>query len=397
MSLKKRVLTVHLTGFPFSYGVFQEYYSNIPEFSTNTSGIAVIGTSAMGIMYLGSPFVCYALQAWPSVRRSVSVIGLVVITTAMIASSFSTKVWHLIATQGVLYAVGGSMLYMPAIFYLDEWFIKRKGLAFGLMWAGTGTSGIIVPFVMTWGLDKYGFRTMLRSWAIVLVVLAGPLLYFVKPRLPLSQSTAPRKMSFEFLTTRTFWLLQTGNILEGLGFFIPGIYLPSYAESIGLSSLSGSLVLALFNAMSVVGQVCMGFLVDRMHVTSVMVISSVGATLSVFLFWGLSMSLPLLIIFSLLYGIFAGGFSSTWTGMLQEVQKNTPSADMGNVFGALTAGRGIGSVVSGPLSEKLLANQPWVGSAKAGYGSGYGALIVFMGVSAFCGGVSFAGRKMKMM
>lgn len=35
--------------------------------------------------------------------------------------------------------------------------------------AGTGTAGIIVPFLMQWLLDSYGFRTALRVWAVVMV------------------------------------------------------------------------------------------------------------------------------------------------------------------------------------------------------------------------------------
>ena len=55
---------------------------------------------------------------------------------ALVISSFASRVWHLIATQGVLYAIGGTLLYTPTILFLDEWFIQKKGLAFGVMWVG---------------------------------------------------------------------------------------------------------------------------------------------------------------------------------------------------------------------------------------------------------------------
>ena len=89
-------------------------------------------------MYLGSPFSFTLLQRFPLHRRFCAVAGLATMTTSLVASSFATRVWHLIFTQGVLYAIGGSMLYTPTIIFLDEWFIARKGLAFGVMWAGTG-------------------------------------------------------------------------------------------------------------------------------------------------------------------------------------------------------------------------------------------------------------------
>jgi MFS family permease len=129
----------HFTGFPFSFGVFQSYYTTHPPFSEHPNGIAAIGTCSSGVMYLWAPVTIYILESRPSIRRLSSIFGLVIVVSAMIASSFSTQVWHLILTQGVLYAIGGSFLYSPTMFYLDEWFVKKKGLAFGIMWAGVGT------------------------------------------------------------------------------------------------------------------------------------------------------------------------------------------------------------------------------------------------------------------
>ncbi len=344
-------------------------------------------------MYLGAPFTFAFLQRYPSQRRPCSVLGLFIIALALIISSFSNRVWHLILTQGVLYAVGGTLLYTPAIVFLDEWFVTRKGFAFGVMWAGTGVSGICIPFVMNWGLNKYSSGVMLRAWAIVLVLLSGPLLYYVKPRLPVSPATHARPVNFHFLKTSTFWILQAGNIIQGLGYFIPNIYLPTYARSLGLSPVAGTVTVSLFNTTSVFGQIILGSLIDRVHVTTVVLISTVGATLSVFLLWGFSASLPLLCMFSLVYGLFAGGFSSTFTGIIQEIRKIDDHAEAGLIFGMLAAGRGVGSVVSGPLSEALLNERPWLGEAAAGYGSGYGALIVFTGLTAMLSGVSWVGRR----
>lgn len=351
-------------------------------------------------MYLSAPLVSALLAAFPRFIRVCSFVGLAIIIVALVASSFATRVWHLILTQGVMYAIGGGMLYFPTVIYLDQWFVRRKGSAYGVMWAGTGASGLALPFVMDWGLHRYSFSTMLRVWAIVMAILSGPLLYCVKPRIPVSRSgsqSRPRRLDFGFLKSRTFWILQIGNILESLGFFVPGIWLPSYARAVGLSSVGGTIVLALFNATSVFGTIIMGSLTDRLHVTSVIGIATIGATLSVFLLWGFATSLPVLCIFSLLYGLTAGGFSSTWAGCITEVRKTNDRAEPGLIFGLWAAGRGIGSVVSGPLSEALVSSKPWAGEAALGYGSGYGLLIVFTGISAMLGGTAWVGRRAGLM
>lgn len=103
-----------------------------------------------------------------------------------------------------------------------------------------------------------------------------------------------------------------------------------------------------------------------------------------------------------MYGAFAGGFTSTYIGMTKETIGDTVGADSGTVFGLFCVGRGIGAVASGPLSEALLALN---GNSKhgnggfalgsLGYGTGYGALIVFTGISALCGGLSFVGKRVK--
>ena len=234
---------------------------------------------------------------------------------------------------------------------------------------------------------------MLRAWAVALVVLASPFLFYLKPRIPLSMSSHHRRLDMKFLRLSTFWALQAGNIFESLGFFIPNIWLPTYARSLGLSSLSGTLTIMLFNVTSVFGQILMGSLIDRLHVTTVILVSTIGTTLTVFLLWGSAVSLPLLCVFSLMYGLFAGGFTSTYTGVIREVQKQERGTEAGMLFGLLSAGRGVGSVLSGPLSEALLRAKPWVGEVGLGYGTGYGGLIVFTGVSAMLGGVSWVGRR----
>jgi MFS family permease len=88
----------------------------------------------MGLMYLSSPLV-FALLAWyPHSRRPCISIGLIIMCLALGLSSLSQTVTHLIISQGVFYGIGGALCYSPTIFFMDEWFVQKKGLAFGIMW-----------------------------------------------------------------------------------------------------------------------------------------------------------------------------------------------------------------------------------------------------------------------
>jgi len=346
-------------------------------------------------MYLNLIVVFSLLKVWPHLQRWATAGGLIVMCLALGLSSFSNRTTELIVSQGVIYALGGSLTYSPCILYMDEWFDKRKGLAYGIMWAGTGLAGVVLPLIMEWMLREYGFRTTLRVWAVCLFVFTAPLLYFVRPRIPLGPKQRARKIDFTFLSTSTFSIHQACNVIEALGFFLPTIYLPTFARSIGVpSGTLSALTVILFNVASVFGCVFMGSIVDKWHVTTCILISTVGSTISVFVIWGFSNSLAPLYIFCLIYGFFAGSFTSAWPGIMRDVTKKKSTADPSIVFACLAAGRGVGNVVSGPLSEALINGFPWRGEAGFAYGSGYGTLIVFTGITALLGGSSIFGKRL---
>jgi hypothetical protein len=60
-------------------------------------------------------------------------IGWLICIVALLSSSLGTKLWHLIVTQGLLYGIGIVIIYYPMLSMLNEWFVKRRGLAYGLM------------------------------------------------------------------------------------------------------------------------------------------------------------------------------------------------------------------------------------------------------------------------
>ena len=363
-----------------------------------------------------------------------SLVGLGIIAVALVAASFAEHVIYLIFTQGALYGVGGAMVYNPFIFYLDEWFIERKGLAYGIFWAGTGLCSAIIPFVMEWALSVYGFRTTLRAWAVFVVYASHlPLmawLSFQSSGLTLiighhiitldilcQASTAPpiqrRRERIEPRISSNPFILgvpdreynrRTG-ILRAPDLFTqsvpellrrasrtPAANLappPGFAASIGLSSVAATASVSLLNATSTIGLILIGFLTDRYNISTVLAILALTSAASVFFIWGFATTAPVLYLFSILFGIFAGGYTASWTGCITEVKKANPDTAITVVIGAMSAGRGFGCVLSGPLSEYLLS----LGTSEAAgaYGTRYGSLILFTGLTALLGSFGLFG------
>ena len=183
-------------------------------------------------------------------------------------------------------------------------------------------------------------------------------------------------------------MLQIGNVLQSLGYFLPYTYLSTYAvQQLHVSTTVATALLALINVTSIPGGIVIGGLGDHLHITITILISALGSALAVFLFWGFSSQTALLTAFSITYGFFAGGFSSTWSGVLQELKSQSPALDTGFIFGLPAGGRGIGNVISGPLSVALVTSEGWIKDGKSwGYNGQYGGIILFTGVTALLGG-----------
>lgn len=110
------------------------------------------------------------------------------------------------------------------------------------------------------------------------------------------------------------------------------------------------------------------------------------------------MSQAMLYIFAILWGIFGGGFNATWPGCAREMRRLEPTGNVntGIVIGMMAAGKGIGGVVSGPLSEKLLSIN-WHSHAGFAYGTPYSSLITCCGIIAAFGGAACLGRLFKLV
>jgi MFS family permease len=301
--------------FPISFGVFQDYYSTLPQFSGD-SRIPLIGTIAQGSVYLGAPVAAAVTKRFPKYQRLQIWVGWPLCIFGLVAGSFANTVNGLIATQGVMYGVGFVTLTYPIISMIDEWWVARKGMAFGIISSASGAAGVVMPFIINAMLGKWGYKTSLRAIAVAMAILTGPLIPLLKGRLPAAEQSVMARTNWSFLKKPLFYIYGLSTLFQGLGFFFPPLYLPSYATSIGLSSTQGALILAIMSMAQVLGQFVFGYLSDKkMSVGTLCTICSIMATIASFALWGTAKSIGLLVAFSIVYGFFGFGFSTMRVAM----------------------------------------------------------------------------------
>lgn len=260
--------------------------------------------------------------------------------------------------------------------------------------AGTNAGGVIFPIIFPKLIDKYGKQMSIRIYAVALAIGLFPVLPFMKARLPESRVHGPaRRGAPKWLRSRHFWFFVGINMIQGFGHFVPLIWLPSalamfpsflpsadtrcfyvlaFAAGAGLSTSQSSLALTLANATSCASGFTMGFLSDRLNIWALALCSLVCTSFVTFVFWGvLSYSLSGILLYGLAYGSTAGGWSSMWYGFIRPVAsaclfsylfyaphlrllsaEDDPSVAT-TIFAFLLLGRGIGNIVSTPISTAL--------------------------------------------
>lgn len=357
-----------------SFGVFQEHYTSIPKFR-NSPYISVVGTTASGISYLGAPLVIPLIRRWSEYRTHMILVGWPLCIIGLVAGSFADGLGTLILTQGVLYGIGFIIFYYPILSMVDEYWVRRRGMAYGLLCSASGVSGAVTPLSLQALLHKYGHKTTLRGVAVFLFVVTGPLIPLLKGR-PGQQQSVRLRTDWSFVRVPLFWIYSISNLLMGLGYFFPALFLPSYATSIGLSTWKGALLLALMSVAQVAGQFTFGYLSDkRTSVNALVTVSASIAAVATLSAWGLARSLTPLVLFALLYGFFGAGYTAMWARMVTAVSEEPSAAQA--IFGMFNFGKGIGNIAAGPISAGLLR---W-SSGDVGYGLGtYKAIVLFTGV-----------------
>lgn len=356
-------------------------------------------------------------------RTHALVLGSILAPASILASAFVTSVSGLIATQGIMQAFGATLLYCASSVYIDEWYIQRKGFAFGITLAVKASVGVTMPLIFSSLLYKAGFRTTLLIWAGIVVLSTLPAPFLLRRRIPLPpKGQRPRfalrnsqyrghQTSWAFLTKhRTFPTLMLSNTIFAMSYGMPLTYVGTFAAAnLHFSPSTSALILVALNLPSIFASLWFGPLSDgeptkvfggrRMNIHWVSCLSAMGSGLPIFLLWGMVPStshaagVALLTLFAVIWGFFAGGYSTIWGGIVKEVSKEAQHdgcfVNTGLLMGLLNGGRGLGYILGGLIGVELLKHGSVTQSILA-YGSTFGSVILFAGCGAVVSGLGVA-------
>ena len=125
------------------------------------------------------PFVGAAIDKF-GVKRMM-VLGLVIISGLLYAYSFVQATFHMYAIHfAFALAVSGAGT-LATVIMVSQRVKKRRGTAIGIALAGTSAGGMIIPQIGGWLLENYGWRGAFQYEAVIPLVIAVILFFFLKP------------------------------------------------------------------------------------------------------------------------------------------------------------------------------------------------------------------------
>ncbi|KAF9133810.1 hypothetical protein BGW39_008853 [Mortierella sp. 14UC] len=311
-------------GFCNSYGVFQNFYlTEMFKDKATVFQVTWIGTLAMTILDALGPFTGAICDYFG--HRTTTLIGASVMTLSLVLAAYSTQIWHLYLTEGLLYGAGTSLTYFASMTLPSQWFTKNRGLVTGIAISGGGIGGLWIAPIMSNLLNSKGFRfTMLAIAAVHLVLLVpAGLLYR-------SRRKTGRQRAMEI---KRFGCCE------------------AYAIQHGIDESTAALMVGLMNGSAAVGRIIMGFILDRIGSINALCISTFATTLTLFFLWMFAKTSTMMIVFSITYGLCGGAHvssaisaSSTIAGLDR----------LGSVTGIMYAVMTIGSTTGSPIAGAIL-------------------------------------------
>lgn len=308
------------------------------------------------VIALFAPFVGGLADKRPA--RVIFAIGLLAAGASQIAISYVNSVhmfWLVYATLVPLAVSFGSVI--PANAIVSRWFVRRIGLALGIVAGTYGAAAIVLPPIVSAVMPLVGWRWVWRGAGLITILLILPLVISQLRNAPgahddLSYTAGAGGQSGggahgghggghgggsgsaswkQILGASSFWILLVSFMpIAGLGSGMQNLLGPIVASH-GLSTSATGLLLSLFAGVGVVITILMGLAADRfgawwpMAVLGVLV--AVGSALM-----GFGGSLPAIVVGAAL----AGSGAAIWPLIASACAAEFGAGSVGRAYGGLT-------------------------------------------------------------
>ena len=311
--------------------------------------------------------------------RAVMELGVALMGGGLLLAPLTTVPWHLYVTIGVMVGAGSVCLgYSGFSLFLPNWFIRRRGLAMGIAFAGVGIGSVtLLPWVQHM-IEHSGWRTACTAMGLMVLIVLAPINLLLRKRpedmgLQADGDTAPHAASVKSasnvidtawaatdwtlpraLATARFWWIALGYFCGLYIWYAVQVHQTKFLLDIGFSANVGVWALGVVSLLGIPGQIVLGHASDRIGREAIWAISCLGFAISFAALIALKYEPSLWLVYLMVFtqGALGYGLTSIMGAVVLEIFQG---ANYGSIFGSIMlaalAGGAAGPWVTGLLHD----------------------------------------------
>lgn len=269
-------------GTVYSWGVFRvpvEKYFNIGSTQSGFPYMTYLAFYALFMMLSGKYFNKFS-------PRAIILTGTLMTSFGWILSSFSSTIYTLTITYGVISGAGVGIAYGVPLVIVKKWFPEKKGFAIGLVLLGFGLSPLVTAPLARFLIDAFGvmktFLILGVSFGIIVPILSYPFKYPSESEADSLKKEANKDYepnvidTKKMLKTDSFKVLYINFIIGTMiGLMLIGLTNNIGIQLIGLSQKTVTFMISLFAIFNGIGRPVFGWITDKLTSKKAMIISYV--------------------------------------------------------------------------------------------------------------------------
>jgi MFS family permease len=311
--------------------------------------------------------------------RAVMELGVALMGGGLLLAPLTTQPWHLYLTIGVMVGAGSVCLgYSGQSLFLPYWFIRRRGLAMGIAFAGVGIGSVtLLPWVQHM-IEQTGWRTACTAIGILVLLVLAPINLLLRKRpediglepdgdaaspvtlaKPASNIVDPVWAGTDWtlpraLATSRFWWIALGYFCGLYIWYAVQVHQTKFLLDIGFSPSVGVWALGVVSLLGIPGQILLGHISDRVGREWIWTASCAGFAICFAALIALKYAptLPLVYLMVFAQGALGYGLTSIMGAVVLEIfQGRHYGSIFGTVMLAALAGGAAGPWVTGFLHD----------------------------------------------
>ena len=390
----------------YSFAVF--YKAILDEFGWSRAETAGAFSVSMIVYGFSSPFVGTLVDRLGP--KKVLLFGMTLLALGLIGMSFMNSIWLIYALYGVVMALGiNSLGYAVHNSYLPNWFVTRRGVAFGLLMCGSGGASLLNALYQQM-LSTIPWRTMYLIMAGVTIAIIIPIVFFIIRRTPQEMGLLPDGATeipagaagdatkalkakratalivdkdwagkdwtlSRAIKTPQLWFMFFAELCVSAALNLGNAHQAIYCQDIGLDPSFTASVLGIIGVATIFGNFLSGFS-DKLGREITFTIGAVGSLVSIYALLTASLERSwLLYVYAVVWGVFFYIGSSSLVAGLADMFSGL---HFGAINGFFLLGFGIGGAIG-----------PWLGGFIYDTTKSYHFAFIFMMASMAAAAILF--------